>query len=98
MNENFIEAEDDDYAAANWSLNASSNYLGGDSRLYFDHRGILSVEETSDYILNNILGLEFPLLWSLEAAAEIQLDYDAGAVEGVDKLHQTYRLRLGYTW
>lgn len=59
---------------------------------------ILSVEETSDYILNNVLGLAFPLLWSLEAAAELQLDYDAGAVEGVDKLDQTYRLRLGYTW
>ncbi len=98
VNENFIEAEDDDYAAANWTLNASSNYLGGDSRLYFDHRGILSVEDTSDYILNNVLGLAFPLLWSLEAAAELQLDYDAGAVEGVDKLDQTYRLRLGYTW
>jgi len=98
VNENFIAAEDDDYAAANWNLNASSNYLGGDSRLYFDHRGILSVEDTSDYILNTVLGLAFPLLWSLEAAAELQLDYDAGAVEGVDKLDQTYRLRLGYTW
>ncbi len=98
VNEDFIVAEDDEYAAANWSINASSNYLGGDSRLYFDHRGILSLEDTSEYILNTIFGLAFPLLWSLEAAAELQLDYDAGAVEGVDKLDQTYRFRVGYTW
>ncbi|MDH5173598.1 MAG: DUF481 domain-containing protein [Gammaproteobacteria bacterium] len=98
VNEDYIVAEDDDYAAANWSVNASSNYLGGDSRIYFDHRGILSMEDTSDYILNTILGLAFPLLWSLEASAELQLDYDAGAVEGVDKLDQTYRFRIGYTW
>ena len=39
MNEDFVEAQDDDYAAGNWAINASSNYLGGDSRLYFDHRG-----------------------------------------------------------
>jgi hypothetical protein len=98
VNEDYIVAEDDDYAAANWAINASSNYLGGDSRLYFDHRGILSLEDTSDYILYTTFGLAFPLLWSLEAAAELQLDYDAGAVEGVDKLDQTYRFRVGYTW
>ncbi|MEE4143237.1 MAG: DUF481 domain-containing protein [Halieaceae bacterium] len=98
VNEDFIVAEDDDYAAANWTLSASSNYLGGDSRLYVDHRGILSVEDTSDYILNTTFGLAFPLLLSLEAAAELALDYDAGAVEGVDELDQTYRFRVGYTW
>ena len=98
VDEDFIEAEDRDYIAANWAVNASSNYLGGDSRLYLDHRGIVSMDDSSDYILNLILGLAFPLVWSLEAAAELQLDYDNGAVEGVDKLDQTYRLRLGYTW
>lgn len=98
VNEDFIVAEDDDYAAANWALNASSNYLGGDSRLYFDHRGILSLEDTSDYILNTTFGLAFPLLWSLEAAAEVVLDYDSGAQEDVDELDQTYRFRVGYTW
>ncbi len=98
VNEDYIVAEDDEYAAANWSLNASSNYLGGDSRLYFDNRGIWSMEDTSDYIVNTTLGLAFPLLWSLEAAAELLLDYDSGAVEGVDKLDQTYRFRVGYTW
>ena len=98
VNEDFIEAEDDDYAAVNWALNVSSNYLGGDSRLYFDHRGILSLEDTSDYILNTTLGLAFPLLWNFEAAAEVLLDYDSGAVEGVDELDQTYRFRVGYTW
>ena len=98
VNEDFVEAQDDDYAAGNWAINASSNYLGGDSRLYFDHRGILSLEDTADYILYTTFGLAFPLLWSLEAAAEVQLDYDAGAVDGVDKLDQTYRFRVGYTW
>jgi hypothetical protein len=98
VNEDFIEAQDDDYAAANWALNASSNYLGGDSRLYFDHRGILSLEDTSDYVLNTTFGLAFPLLWDFEAAAELVLDYDSGAVDDVDELDQTYRLRVGYTW
>lgn len=98
VDEDFIEAEDQDYVAANWAVNASSDYLGGDSRLYLDHRGIVSMDDASDYILNTILGLAFPLLWDFEAAAEIQLDYDNGAVEGVEELDQTYRFRVGYTW
>jgi putative salt-induced outer membrane protein YdiY len=98
VEEDFIEADDKEYAAGNWAVNASSNYLGGDSRLYLDHRGIVSMEDASDYILNTIFGLAFPLLWDFEAAAEVQLDYDNGAVEGVDELDQTYRFRVGYTW
>lgn len=98
VNETFFVAEDNDYPAATWALNASSNYLGGDSRLYFDNRGIWNLDETSDYVVNTTFGLAFPLLWSLEAAAEILLDYDSGAVNDVDELDQTYRFRVGYTW
>jgi Protein of unknown function, DUF481 len=98
VNEDFIEAEDQDYPSANWALNASSNYLGGDSRLYFDNIGILSLDDTSDVVINTTFGLSFPLLFSLEAAAEVLLEYDSGAVEGVDDLDQTYRFRVGYSW
>ncbi|MEM8561056.1 MAG: DUF481 domain-containing protein [Pseudomonadota bacterium] len=98
VNENFFVADDDDYASLTWSLDASSDYLGGDSRLYFQNRGIWNLEETSDYVINTVMGLAFPLLWNFEAAGEILLDYDSGAVEGVEELDQTYRFRVGYTW
>ena len=91
-------AEDQDYPASNWALNASSNYLGGDSRLYFDQVGVWNLDETSDVIVNTTFGLAFPLLWNLEAAAEVLLEYDSGAVEDVDDLDETYKIRLGYTW
>ena len=98
VDEDYIVAEDDHYVAATWEFRASSNYLGGDSRLYVENNGLWDLEETSDYIVNTIFGLSFPLLWSLEAAAEILLEYDAGAVAGVDKLDETYSFRIGYTW
>lgn len=98
VDEDFINAEDQDYAAANWALNGTSDYLGGDTRLYFDQIGVWSLEETSDVIVDTTFGLAIPLLWQIEAAAEIQLDYDSGAPSGVDELDQTYRIRVGYTW
>ena len=98
VTEEFNVAEDQDYPASNWALDMSSNYLGGNSRLYLNQLGIWNLEETSDVIVKTTLGLSFPLLWSLEAAAEVLLDYDSGAVEGVDELDQTYKVRVGYTW
>lgn len=98
VTEKFDVAEDQDYGATTWNLQASSNYLGGESSLYFDQLGVWSLKDTSDVIVNSTFGLSFPLLWNLEAAVEILLDYDSGAVEGVDELDQTYKVRMGYTW
>lgn len=98
VNEDFITAEDQDYTAANWYLRMTSNYLGGDSKLYFDQRGIWNLDQTSDVVVDTAVGLSFPLLWSLEAAAEILWEYDSGAVEGVEELDETYRFRIGYSW
>jgi len=98
VNEDFDEAEDKDYPASNWHLDASSNILGGDSSLYFNQFGLWNLDDTSDVIVNSTFGLSFPLLWNIEAAAEVLLEYDSGAVEGVDDLDQTYKFRVNYTW
>lgn len=98
VDEDFVVAEDRDYVAGNWQLNGTSNYLGGDTRLYMDQIGIWNLQETSDVIVDTTFGVAIPFLWHLEAAAEVELNYDSGAVGDVDELDQTYRLRLGYTW
>jgi putative salt-induced outer membrane protein YdiY len=98
VTEEFNIAEDDEYGASNWNLHASSNYLGGDSSLYFDQNGIWNLEDTSNVIVNSTFGLSFPLVWNIEAAAEILLEYDSGAVENVDDMDQTYNFRVGYKW
>jgi hypothetical protein len=98
VDEDFIEAEDQDYMGANWTIHATSNYFGGKSKLYADVTGIWNLDAADEVILNTTLGFSFPLLGNLEAAAEILLEYDSGAVEGVDELDQTYKIRIGYGW
>lgn len=98
VNENFIVAEDEDYQGANWTVRASSNYLGGDSRLYLDHTGIWNLDQTDEVILNLALGLSFPMFMNIEGAAEVLLEYDSGLPEEVEELDQTYRFRVGYSW
>ncbi|TGD75798.1 DUF481 domain-containing protein [Mangrovimicrobium sediminis] len=98
VNEDYIVADDNDYPGATWGIDMTSDYLGGDSRLYFNQLGIWDLQETSDVVINTTFGLAFPLLWNFEAAAEVKLEYDSGAPEDIEELDQTYSLRLGYTW
>lgn len=98
VNEDFILAEDKEYPGMNWTVTASSNILGGESRLYLDHNGILNLDDAGDLIVNTTIGLAFPMMFSIEAAAEVLLEYDSGVPNGVEKLDETYRFRIGYTW
>ena len=98
VTEEYNIAEDDEYGASNWNIHVSSDYLGGDSSLYFDQFGLWNLKDTADVIVNSTFGLSYPLLWNIEAAVELLLEYDSGAVADVDSLDQTYKFRIGYTW
>ncbi|WOJ92285.1 DUF481 domain-containing protein [Congregibacter variabilis] len=98
ITEDFVSAEDREYLGSTWDVHMQSNYLGGDSRLYIDHKGIWNLDEASNIVLNTTFGLAFPLLYGVEASAELVLDLNTGAVEGTEELDQTYRVRIGYTW
>ena len=98
ISEDFISGVDREYVGSTWDIHASSNYLGGDSRLYFDHRGVWNLDEPENAVLNTTLGLAFPLILNIEAAAEVTWDLNTGAVEGTEELDETYRLRIGYSW
>ncbi len=98
VTENFIVAEDQEYPGAHWEVNLTSDYLGGDSRLYIEQSGLWDLKDIEDIVLRTTFGLSFPMLGNLEAAVEILLEYDSGAVEDVEQLDQTYKIRIGYTW
>lgn len=98
VNETFITAEDQAYPAVNWSISMSSDILGADSRLFLDQLGVVNLNRPSDVLLITSTGLTYPLFWGFDITGEIKLDYDTGAVEGVEELDQTYSLRLGYSW
>jgi hypothetical protein len=98
VTEKFITAEDQQYPGMNWTIGMSSNKLGGGSRMYLDHVGVWNLKDTEDVLLNAIFGVSVPLLYGFQAAVEIKLEYDSGAVVGVKELDQTYKIRLGYAW
>ena len=83
------------YGAVNWNLTGESSILGGDSKLYLRHIGILGVSGSDQLLLKTTAGLSFPLLFGFQAAAEITVDYDASLDTEVD---EKYNFRIGYAW
>ena len=98
VDENFDEAEDNDFPGALWEVAATSNVLGFGTELYLRHDGILNMDEPEDLLLNTTLGIRFPLILGFETKLEAEWEYDGGAVEDVDELDETYNLRIGYSW
>jgi len=98
VQENFISADDQSYPGANWTVNIGSDVLGADTELYLTHKGIWDLDSLSDVILDTRIGLKIPLMMNIQAAAEYSLEYDSGAVDGVDEIDQSLKVRFGYRW
>jgi hypothetical protein len=98
VKEDFSDERNRNYVGLTWSVRSESDYLGNDSRLYVDHKGIKNLADRNNLILNTTVGLAFPLLGRIQGATEVVLDYNSGAAAGTEELDQTYRFRLGYSW
>jgi putative salt-induced outer membrane protein YdiY len=98
VDEQFDEAEDNDFPGALWEGGATSDIVGFGSTLYLNHDGILNFDDPEDLILNTTLGLKFPLILGFEAGVQAKWEYDGGAPEDIDELDETYTFRLGYAW
>jgi hypothetical protein len=98
VDEQFDVAEDDDYYAALWEIEASSDIVGFGTTLYAIHDGTLNFDETDEPVLNTRVGIRLPLIYGVETKLEVLYEYDGGAVEGVDDTDETYTFGIGYAW
>ena len=94
----FIFAVDDSYTGLNINLTGETQLFDSLVTLYFRQVNIINLESAEKSIYRTKVGLRFPLFLGLEAAAEASADYDGGAPEGKEKLDETLKFRVGYTW
>lgn len=94
----FAVSEDDSYTGVNINLTGETQLFDSLVTLYFRQVNIINLESAEKSIYRTKVGLRFPLILGLEAAAEASADYDGGAPEGKEKLDETLKFRVGYTW
>ena len=94
----FVVTEDDFYTGAIIKLTAEAQLLDSRVTLYFRHANIINTSSAEKSIYRTAVGLRLPIFLGLEAAADATADYDGGAADGKEKLDETLKFRIGYTW
>jgi putative salt-induced outer membrane protein YdiY len=61
INENFIEAQDDDFAAAQWVSGYDQYFFKQRVQLFHDQNGCWSLSNSSNWLINTRQGLRIPL-------------------------------------
>lgn len=97
VNEDFILAPDESYAAARWTLDA--RYPVAPSISFFhNHEGLLSLEDGDDLLVLTRTGLTYSLFRDFVASTQLQWDWDNSPSPGREKVDSTLLLTLGYSW
>lgn len=97
VDEQFDVAEDSDFWGSNWEMRMTSGIIPT-LELYLNQDGIMNLNDGGESIVNTVAGIRFPLIFGLQAAAEVKWEYDGGAAEDVDTTDETYLFKLGYAW
>jgi hypothetical protein len=93
-----VVTEDDSYTGVTINLTGEAQLFDSKVTLYLRQANIINTSSTEKSIYRTAVGLRFPLFLGLEAAAEATADYDGGAADGKEKLDETLKFRIGYTW
>jgi len=94
----FEGSDDESYTGLNINLTGETQLFDSLVTLYFRQVNIINLSSDEKSIYRTKVGLRFPLFLGLEAAAEASADYDGGAADGKEKLDETLKFRIGYTW
>ena len=94
----FEGSDDESYTGLNINLTGEMQLFDSLVTLYLRQVNIINLSSAEKSIYRTKVGLRFPLFLGLEAAAEASADYDGGAADGKEKLDETLKFRIGYTW
>jgi len=97
VDEQFEVAEDDDFVGGSWELRLTSDIIPKID-LYINQEGVMKLDEIDGVLVNTTIGFGLPTVFGIKSSAEALIEYDGGAVDGVDDTDQTYRIKFGYVW
>jgi putative salt-induced outer membrane protein YdiY len=98
VNENYIVAEDNSFAAGRWGLRFDHYILPKSLQYFLYHTGLQSLEESNDLVLLTQTGFRIPFYKSLNLTAQMNWEYDKSPSPGKEKNDYAYIVTLGYLW
>jgi putative salt-induced outer membrane protein YdiY len=98
VDENYIIAEDNSFAAGRWALKFDHFILPKSLQYFLYHTGLQSLEDSDDLILLTQTGFRIPFYKNLNITAQLNWEYDKSPSPGKKESDYTYLLTFGYLW
>jgi putative salt-induced outer membrane protein YdiY len=98
VNEDYIQAEDNDYPAVRWALNYDQLLFKEIAQFFHKHEILLGLEQVDDVSVLSQTGLRFPLVEKLNATLQVNWNWDNTPAPDAKRADTDYLVTLGYTW
>lgn len=98
VNEDFIEAEDEDFSAGRWAVNFDQLLWKSPIRFFHNHEGLVSIEDSNDLIIRSRTGLRMPVYKGITSTFEVKWEWDNSPAEGQENSDTDYIFSLGYSF
>jgi putative salt-induced outer membrane protein YdiY len=85
VNEDFIEADDDDYSAGQWIFNYEQFFFDKFVELFHRQAGSVKLSETSKWLVRTRQGLRFPIYKGFTTTLQYNYDYNNDPSPEADK-------------
>lgn len=98
VNENRLNENREQFPGLTWTFDIKSRLLGGSTETEIQQLGLWNLTNTSDLTLYTLLTATYPLTNRLGLVGRVVFDYDSGVPDDVEKLDNTFKLGISYTW
>lgn len=98
VHEEYDSTENNDYIALGWAVDFDKYVFTDFTQLYHRQSGTMSVEDTEDIVIKSWTGLRFLLPHGFLASLEANIEFDNTPTPGLDRVDNTYNIKLGYGW
>ena len=99
VDENFILAEDNSYAAGQWGINYDQYFFDKFLQLFHNQTGVVSLDSSSDWFIKTRQGVRFPLYKGLTGTVQYNYDYDHNpSPDAKEKYDSKFMFLLGYSF
>jgi len=91
-------APDESYPALRWALKFDHKLQSSELQVFHSHEVLSDLQRAERTFVRSQTGLRIPLLQSLLATAQLNIDYDNAPAPGKVKSDRTYLFTVGYRW
>lgn len=98
VSKDFIVAPDDDYPALGWGIKYAHWVFQHKAELFHEQEGFWNLTDSSDVTVRTRSGLRVPITNSLNANAQLNVDWEGKPAERHKATDSTLLFGLGYAW